>query len=74
MITYIVPALTVPSGLISRYSDESVAVKNFVAIPKIAVTHIQNTAPGPPKYIAAATPAILPNPIVPESVAVRALK
>ena len=30
-MTYIVPALTVPSGLISRYSDESVAVKNFVA-------------------------------------------
>ena len=43
---------------------ESVHVKNFVVIPKIAVHHIQNIAPGPPVWIAIATPAILPIPTV----------
>ena len=33
-------------------------------MPKNAATHIQNTAPGPPKQIAAETPAMLPVPIV----------
>ena len=39
-------------------------MKNFVAIPTIALIHIQNNAPGPPKEIATATPAILPIPTV----------
>ena len=30
--------------------------------PIKAITHIQNTAPGPPSTIAVATPAILPVP------------
>ncbi|MDZ7769410.1 MAG: hypothetical protein U5K38_10200 [Woeseiaceae bacterium] len=34
----------------------SVAVSNFVAMPSTAVTHIQNTAPGPPTVMATATP------------------
>ena len=33
-------------------------------IPKNATIHIQKMAPGPPDAIAAATPAILPVPIV----------
>ena len=33
-------------------------------MPKIAETHIQNSAPGPPKWIAVATPAMLPTPTV----------
>ena len=41
-------------------------MKNFVAIPIIAVTHIQKIDPGPAIEIARATPAMFPNPIVPE--------
>jgi hypothetical protein len=41
-----------------------VQVKNFVAIPTKAETHIQNMAPGPPVPIANATPLILPRPTV----------
>ena len=33
-------------------------------MPKKAATHIQNTAPGPPMQMAAATPAMLPTPMV----------
>ena len=47
-------------------------MKNFVAIPIIAVTHIQKIDPGPAIEIARATPAMLPNPIVPDNDAVRA--
>ena len=36
----------------------------MVIMPKNAATHIQNTAPGPPVTIAAATPAMLPVPTV----------
>src|SRR5690606_1445251 len=38
-----------------------------VEAPRKATTHIQNTAPGPPKAIAVATPAILPTPTRPDS-------
>ena len=31
-------------------------------MPRLATTHIQNTAPGPPRVIATATPAMLPVP------------
>ena len=40
---------------------------NLVAIPSRAVTHIQNRAPGPPKWIANATPAMFPIPTVADS-------
>ena len=33
-----------------------------VAIPKKATSHIQKTAPGPPRVTAIATPAMLPVP------------
>ena len=56
-----------PSLVFSRYITDKVQVKNFVAIPMIAVTHIQKIEPGPATEIASATPAILPNPIVPDS-------
>ena len=36
----------------------------MVAMPKRPVNHIQNTAPGPPKVIAVATPTMLPIPTV----------
>lgn len=35
------------------------------AEPTMAVAHIQNIAPGPPKWIAVATPAMLPTPTRP---------
>ena len=34
-------------------------------MPRAAVSHIQNTAPGPPAATAVATPAMLPKPTVP---------
>ena len=34
-------------------------------MPTRAMTHIQNTAPGPPSVIATATPAMLPPPTRP---------
>ena len=37
----------------------------LVAMPTIAIAHIQKTAPGPPSVIATATPAILPPPTRP---------
>ena len=40
----------------------SVASAYIVAIPKKAITHIQNIAPGPPANIAPAAPTILPVP------------
>jgi hypothetical protein len=43
-------------------------------MPTRAVIHIQNTAPGPPRKIAVATPAIFPVPIVAARDVIRALK
>ena len=48
------------------------ASTNAVDAPKKATVHIQNTAPGPPKAIAVATPAMLPVPTRPDSDMVRA--
>ena len=44
------------------------------AMPKKPTTQIQNTAPGPPRLMAMATPPILPSPTVAESAADRAWK
>ena len=41
---------------------------------KIAMNIIQNTAPGPPRETATATPAIFPKPIVAERAEVSAWK
>ena len=46
----------------------------FVAIPTSAVIHIQNSAPGPPQWMASATPAMLPMPTVADSAVERAWK
>ena len=46
----------------------------LVAIPKSAVTHIQKIAPGPPKKIAVATPAIFPVPTVADNAVIRESK
>ena len=52
----------------------STASAYLVAMPTRAVHHIQNSAPGPPRKMAVATPAILPVPTVAESTVIRALK
>ena len=49
-------------------------LENFAVIPKTAVIHIQKTAPGPPTWMATATPAMLPSPTVAERALVRARK
>ena len=43
-----------------------------MAIPKRAITHIQKIEPGPPKWIAVATPAILPVPTVADIAVIKA--
>ena len=43
-------------------------------MPSAAVTHIQKSAPGPPQWMAMATPAMFPMPTVAESAVVRAWK
>ena len=48
--------------------------KVFIGVPKIAATHIQNRAPGPPATMAVATPTILPVPMVAERAVQRAAK
>ncbi len=45
-----------------------------MAMPSQAVSHIQNTAPGPPRVIAVATPVMLPVPMVAASAIDIALK
>ena len=66
--------MSVPSFSFLRNKTANVQVKNFVDIPKIAVTHIQNNAPGPPIVIATATPAKLPIPMVLAKAVHKALK
>src|SRR5690606_34251946 len=51
-----------PSALRTLNSCASVASTNAVAMPTMATTHIQNTAPGPPSTSATLTPAMLPVP------------
>ncbi len=43
-------------------------------MPSSAVTHIQKRAPGPPQWIAMATPAMFPMPTVADSAVVSAWK
>ena len=45
-----------------------------VAMPTSATTHIQNTAPGPPRVMARATPTMLPVPTREASPMVKAWK
>ena len=42
-------------------------------MPTSAVIHIQNSAPGPPRKTAVATPAMLPVPMVADSAVISAL-
>ena len=61
-----------PRASVVRYFTASSASANLVAIPTSPVTHIQNSAPGPPAAIAPATPAMLPVPTVAASAVISA--
>ena len=64
VIIYMVPPCVSPAESLPRYIMASEPSKNFVVIPTRALTHIQNTTPGPPIATAIATPAMLPKPTV----------
>ena len=53
-----------PPGALRRYFTARVFSTKLVISPRRAETHIQNTAPGPPKKMAVATPAMDPVPMV----------
>ena len=61
-----------PESSLPRYNIASVQVKNLVLIPTNALTHIQNTAPGPPTAMATATPATFPIPTVEDKAVINA--
>src|SRR5699024_6350127 len=68
------PPRNPPSSSLTLKTWASVDSKNAVAAPKNAITHIQKTAPGPPRTIAVATPAIFPVPTRDAALMVTALK
>ena len=71
-IIYMGPPCSSP--LVSRplYMMARVPSKNFVDMPTMALTHIQNITPGPPTVRAIATPAMLPMPTVAAMALIRA--
>ena len=58
------PPITFPSGFFSRYLIASRPSAYLVAMPNTPVSQHHNTAPGPPKAMAVATPMMFPVPIV----------
>src|SRR6056297_863454 len=71
---HIGPPDTVPSSFSMRYLTPSEHSTNFEAMPRNPASIIHGTAPGPPTDTAIATPAMLPNPTVPESAVASAWK
>ena len=63
-----------PSSSRTRNFWASVTSEYLVAMPSAAVTHIQKSAPGPPQWMASATPAMLPIPTVADRAVVSAWK
>ena len=64
VIIYIGPPWTSPLSSLPLNITARVPSKNFVAMPTMALIHIQKMAPGPPIERATATPAMLPIPTV----------
>ena len=69
---YMGPPAIWPLASFTRYFTLSTASAYFVAMPNTPVSHIHNTAPGPPAATAVATPTMLPVPIVAASAVVSA--
>src|SRR5690625_4600860 len=61
-----------PTAPVHRNRTARKASAYWVAMPTSPVTHIQNSAPGPPMAMAVATPTILPVPTVAASAVVSA--
>ena len=61
---YIGPPCIVPLSDLTRYFMASNASEYLVEMPNTPVSQHQNTAPGPPKATAVATPIMFPVPIV----------
>ena len=61
---YIGPPIISPEAFFVLYFTAIKASAYLVDIPSIPVSQHQNTAPGPPKATAVATPMILPVPMV----------
>lgn len=66
------PPIMRPSGVFLRYLMASSPSLYLVAMPKTPVIQHHNTAPGPPRLTAVATPMMLPVPIVAASDVARA--
>ncbi len=64
VITCIGPPWGRPISSVPLYMVASTPSWYLVAMPTMALTHIQKMAPGPPTTSAMATPAILPSPTV----------
>jgi len=62
--TYMGPPAISPLTFLPRYFTDRTASAYLVAMPKTPVSHIQSTAPGPPRATAVATPMMLPVPTV----------
>ena len=71
---YIVPPRQSPCSSLLRKWTARVTSENLVHMPKNADTSIQNRAPGPPRWSAVATPAMLPVPTVAAIAVARAAK
>ena len=69
---YIAPPSMSPLWSLTRYLTEMSVSAYLVAMPRIPMIHIQNTAPTPPLTMAVATPTMLPVPMVAESAVVNA--
>ena len=68
------PPATAPWASLERYLIANKPSAYLVAIPKNAASHIQNKAPGPPTFMAVATPIIFPVPTVAANAVQRAAK
>ena len=62
---YIAPPSILPEWSFTRYFTPMNTSEYLVAIPIRAVTHSQNSVPGPPKVTAVVIPAMFPVPTVP---------
>ena len=71
---YIGPPAISPLSSLTRYLWDMVTSTNFVVMPTKAVAHIQNSAAGPPRKMANATPPIFPVPTVPDNAVERACR
>ena len=62
--TCMAPPIISPRTSFTRYFMETNTSTYLVAMPKMPVSHIHSTAPGPPDKIAVATPTMEPVPSV----------